>query len=414
MSSDFSKVKAVKDYKNTDMTKIKMDTLCAMEKHSKENGSAHILPINASSAFSYNSLEASIEVFTGQQEGFVYGRYGNPTITAVENKLAAMEALNLEDDLYCTLTSSGMSAIATLLISQLKAGDRIITQYNLYGGTTELLKSILSKQGIHISFCDLEDLDGLEKKLIAEKNVKLIYFESPSNPTLNCLDIKSLVDLAKKYGIDTVMDNTFCTPYLQRGIEMGIDFIIYSTTKFLNGHGNALTGAIICKNEAEQKSIWNHMKLLGSNCNPFDAWLLHNGIKTLPLRMDKHCSNAMALAEFLESRDEVLKVNYPGLNSNKYHKLATRQMDHFGAMLSFELKGGLEAAKKFMNACQLATITSTLGNVDTLLLHPATSSHLNIDPEIRKANGITDGLVRVSVGIENIGDIKADFKRALE
>ncbi len=394
-------------------TQLKFATICARENHVTDNGSPHILPIHASSAFSYESIDASIEVFSGQQEGYVYSRYGNPTVSSVQEKLATLETIDLPDEGFCVMTSSGMSAISTLASSLLKAGDALLTSTNLYGGTSEVFSKIVANNGVEVIYVDFNDEELLSEKIQSHTNIKLIYFETPTNPTLSCLDIRKITDIAKANNILTAIDNTFATCYLQRPLTLGVDIVIYSTTKFLNGHGNSIAGAIIGRDPHHRKAIWTSMKLLGTNCNPFDAWLVHNGLKTLPLRMDKHCSNALTLAQYLENHSKVKKVNYPGLESFTDHHIATKQMSQFGGMLSFELDGDLNDAKRFMDSTQLASITSTLGNTDTLLLHPATSSHLNIPKDIRLSDGITDGLIRVSVGIEDIEDIIEDFELGL-
>jgi len=393
--------------------KAKFDTICVKENIDIESGDSHILPIHASSSFSYENIQDSIDVFTGQKSGYVYSRFGNPTVQSVETKIAALESIDLEEDATCIMTGSGMSAISTLVISQLESGDELLTQYNLYGGTTEVFNKVLSKYGIKVHFVNLEDLNEVEDTLKANPKIKILYFESPSNPTLNCLNIKGLTEIARRFDILTAIDNTFSTAYLQRPLNLGIDFVIYSTTKYLNGHGNSIAGAIVMKNIEHKKQVWTTMKLLGTNSNAFDAWLVHNGIKTLTIRMDKHCQNAMTIATYLESHSKIKKVNYPGLVSNKYHTIASSQMNQFGAMMSFEIDGGIEEAKHFMNKTQLCTIAATLGNVDTLLLHPATASHLNIDKKIREVNGITDGLIRMSIGIENAEDIIKDIDLGL-
>ncbi len=394
-------------------TQLKFATICARENHVTDNGSPHILPIHASSAFSYESIDASIEVFSGQQEGYVYSRYGNPTVSSVQEKLATLETIDLPDEGFCVMTSSGMSAISTLASSLLKAGDALLTSTNLYGGTSEVFSKIVANNGVEVIYVDFNDEELLSEKIQSHTNIKLIYFETPTNPTLSCLDIRKITDIAKANNILTAIDNTFATCYLQRPLTLGVDIVIYSTTKFLNGHGNSIAGAIIGRDPLHRKAIWTSMKLLGTNCNPFDAWLVHNGLKTLPLRMDKHCSNALTLAHYLENHSKVKKVNYPGIESFTDHQIATKQMSQFGGMLSFELDGDLNDAKRFMDSTQLASITSTLGNTDTLLLHPATSSHLNIPKDIRLSDGITDGLIRVSVGIEDIEDIIEDFELGL-
>jgi len=399
--------------RNKDL-KLKQDSICVSENREIENGAAHVLPINASSAFSFKDIESSIDVFEGRSDGFVYSRYANPTIDSVERKLAALESAGMDNEAHCILTGSGMSAISTLLLSLLNPGDALFCQQNLYGGSSELIKEVLGSKGVEIIYGSLSEPETLKTMAERSPNIKLIYFESPSNPCLDCVDIQAICKQANQLGIKTVLDNTFSTSFIQQALPLGVDYVVYSTTKFLNGHGNGLAGAIICRTPEERKSVWNYMKLLGTNASPFEAWLLHNGLKTLAVRLERHCHNALKLAEYLESNDEVYKVNYPGLETSKYKALADKQMQLYGAVLSFELKGGLERAKAFMNACKLCTIASTLGNVDTLLLHPVTSSHLNIDKKIREEQGISDGLIRISVGIENIDDIIKDVSNAID
>jgi len=394
--------------------KLKFDTICVKENIEIGKGTPHVLPIHATSAFSYNKLEDSIDVFTGKEKGYVYSRFANPTVHSVELKLAQLEAIDSEKDAYCVMTSSGLAAISTLCISLLSPGDALLTQADLYGGTSEIFSKIMSKYGVEVILANLSDVEEVEQHLQNYNNIKLLYCESPSNPTLGCINLKQLADLTKNHNVLTAVDNTFCTSYIQRPMSLGIDFVVYSTTKFINGHGNGIAGAIITMDEEHRTNIWTSMKLMGTNCNPFDAWLVHNGLKTMSVRLDRHCSNAMAIAQYLEKHKLVNKVNYPGLESFHDHEVASMQMDQFGGMLSFEIDGGMEAAKRFMNSTELCSITSTLGNVDTLLLHPATSSHLNIDKAIREDNGITDGLVRMSVGIENVHDIISDIELGLE
>jgi methionine-gamma-lyase len=244
----------------------------------------------------------------------------------------------------------------------------------------------------------------------------MLYFETPANPTLACVNMEALSGIARQYGCWSAVDNTFATPYLQQPFRYGVDFIIHSTTKFLNGHGNSIAGALVTTH-TEQMSmggkIWNTMKLAGTNGNPWDAWLLHNGLKTLALRMERHSYNALRIAQFLESESKVIRVNYCGLPSHPDYDIAKKQMRAFGGMLSFELEGGLAAGIRFMNAIKTCTLAPTLGDVDTLILHPASMSHLNVPKEIRLSNGITDGLIRLSVGIEHVEDIIQDLKQAL-
>ena len=313
------------------------------------------------------------------------------------------------------LTSSGMSAIHTLLLGLLKKGDKVLTQGNLYGGTTELLNGIFSQLGIETIFCNLRNIEEVEHLLNTTEGIKLVYCETPANPTLACVDLAAIAGLASKYGAWSAVDNTFATPYLQQPFRFGIDFIVHSTTKFLNGHGNSIAGAIVGRDKnLMRKHIWRAMKLSGTNCSPFEAWLTHNGMKTLALRMERHSDTPLALATWLEEQPEVIRVNYPGLASHPDHALAKTQMSKFGGMMSFELAGGLEAGIACMNKVKFCTLAPTLGDTDTLILHPASMSHLHVPKAIREANEITDGLIRVSVGLEDVRDLIADLGQAIK
>ena len=391
------------------------DSLCVREMASTLTTKPHQLPIYATSSFELESIEQGIDIFTGKERGHVYGRYANPTIDAVANKMAQLEVFGDENlAAHAVMVSSGMAAISTLLLAVLKSGDKILTQGNLYGGTTELFLKIMQPLGIEVVMINLKDLNLVEDTIKADPKIKMLYFETPANPTLSCLDINSLSQISKKNNIFSVVDNTFCTPFLTQPLRLGADFVVHSTTKYLNGHGNSIAGAVIGSDlELMKTKVWQAMKLLGTNCNPFDAWLTHNGMKTLSLRMNAHSSNALTIARWLEEQPEVEQVNYPFLPSFSDFSLAKKQMKAGGGMLSFELKGGLQKGINCMNKLRFCTLAPTLGDVDTLVLHPATMSHLNISKEIRERNGITDGLIRLSVGIENVGDIINDLAQAI-
>ncbi|MBK9254349.1 MAG: aminotransferase class I/II-fold pyridoxal phosphate-dependent enzyme [Saprospiraceae bacterium] len=394
--------------------KISLNSLCVKEYKDNRSTKPHQLPIYATSSFELETVEEGIEIFTGQKKGHVYGRYGNPTIDTVSQKLADMESFGTEYDAYGFLTSSGMSAISTIIYALLKSGDKVLTQGNLYGGTTELLTKVVANAGVETLFIDLTDLELTETTLKANPSVRLMYFETPANPTMACVDIAALCSIAQKYNVLTCIDNTFCTPVIQQPFRFGVDFIIHSTTKYLNGHGNSIAGVIIGHSSELKHKIWTTLKLMGSTCNPFDAWLINNGLKTLGLRIKQHSENAMNIAVFLENHPNVSKVNYNGLLSHEYYQVASRQMRMYGGMLSFEVKGGLQSALQFMNRLKFCTMAPTLGDTDTLVLHPATSSHLNVSKELRVINGISDGLIRVSVGIEECDDILNDINTALQ
>lgn len=358
-------------------------------------------------------MEEGIDIFSGKASGHVYSRYGNPTIDTVSQKLADMEAYGTGLTAYGYLTSSGMSAISTLVLSMLKSGDSILTQNDLYGGTTELFVKVISNSGIKTIFTDLTDIDAVEQILQNNRSVKMLYLETPANPTMKCIDILQMSRLGKKYGVFTCVDNTFCTPIIQQPLSLGVDFVIHSTTKYINGHGNSIAGILIGHDERYKKQIWTTLKLIGSTCNAWDAWLINNGVKTLALRMQKHAENAKQIAEFLEGHAKVKLVNYNGLVSHPYHEVAKRQMKSFGGMLSFEIDGTLKEVLFILNRLKFCKIAPTLGDVDTLVLHPATSSHINVDKSQRELSGISDGLVRLSVGIEDAVDIIEDIEQAL-
>jgi len=391
--------------KNTSFSSI-----CVHELSEKRTTKPHQLPIYATSSFEFADINEGIDIFTGKKKGHVYGRYGNPTLEAVAEKIALLETHGTDLTATGIMVSSGMAAISTLVMGCLKSGDKLLTQGNLYGGTTELFLKIFAPLGIEIILMDLGNPEKVADTLKSDPAIKMLYCETPANPTMACVDIAALAKIAKQYKVITAIDNTFCTPYLQKPLALGIDFVIHSTTKYLNGHGNNIAGVIVGTNtDLMENKVWAAMKLIGTNCNPFDAWLTNNGLKTLTLRMDRHSANALTLAQRLEAHKDVAHVNYPGLPSHASHELAKRQMSQFGGMLSFELKGGLDAGIALMNRVKLCTLAPTLGDVDTLILHPATSSHLNVDKEIRERNGITDGLIRLSVGIEEVEDIWDDL-----
>ncbi len=389
-------------------------SICVKEVDAPVSTKSHILPIYPTSSFVFENIEQGIDIFTGKEQGHVYSRYGNPTVEAVAAKLAALEVYGSDIEANGIMVSSGMSAISTLFMATLKAGDKVLSQGNLYGGTTELLQKIFKNLGVEPIFTNLRDLNQTERLLKENPSIKMLYFETPANPTLACVNIQALSALGKKYGAWTAIDNTFPTPYFQQPLILGCDFVIHSTTKFLNGHGNSIAGVIIGKDLAfMQEKVWTAMKLAGTNCNPWDAWLTHNGLKTLTLRMDRHQANATALANYLKDHNQVAQVNYLSLTDHPDHLLAKQQMSGFGGMMSFELKGGLEAGIKFMSSLKFCTLAPTLGDTDTLILHPASMSHKNVEQAMRERNGITDGLIRVSVGIESVEDIIADMDQAI-
>ena len=381
---------------------------------------AHVSPIFASSTFTFDNAEQGQNRFAGKEKGYIYSRYGNPTSTVAEKVIAALEGFNVKLPggepiaLKALLHASGQAATTTMLLSVLSAGDSVLSHPSLYGGTHEFLYTILPQYGINSMIQDLQDLDKLENTLKKTPSLKLIHIETPSNPTMRCVDLEALCFLAKQYGVLTSVDNTFASPYLQQPFKYGVDFVFHSTTKFLNGHGSAIGGVLIGKDESFMNGkAYKYYKMLGGISNPFDAFLLTQGMKTLELRMERHCDNAEAVANFLKNHPSVARVNYNGLSDHPDYSLTRKQMRRAGAVLSFELKEGLVAGKKFINKLNMCVRAVSVGTADTLVSHPASMSHSAVPREDRRAFGITDGLIRMSVGLENIEDILDDLEQAL-
>ena len=383
--------------------------------HKKDPMYAHQVPIYASSTYVFDSAEQGMRRFDGKEEGFIYSRWGNPTMAEAEEKIAALETFGLGMDAKGILHASGMAAISTLLLANLKPGDKVLSHYSLYGGTNEIITKVLPGLQITPVIADLRNLSLAEEQMKADPQIKMLYLETPANPTIQCVDLEALCGLAKKYHIITACDNTFATPYLQQPFKYGVDFIVHSTTKFLNGHGTAIGGILLGRDlERMNGPITKLHRTLGGNSNPFDAFLLIQGMKTLEVRMERHCHNAMEVAGFLENHPAIARVNYTGLSSHPDHAVAMKQMRHPGAMLSFELKGGLEAGIGFMNRLQMCVRTVSLGTCDTLLSHPASMTHYSVPKAEKEKYGITDGLIRMNTGIENIQDIIRDLDQALQ
>ena len=388
--------------------------------HEQDANNSHLTPIYASSTYIFDSAEQGMRRFSGEEKGYIYSRWGNPTMTEAEEKISALETFGIKDKngdqlkVKTILHASGMAALSTLTIGNLKSGDKILTHFSLYGGMQELLEKVLPELGIETIIVDLRDLNKAEDAIKADDKIKMLYLETPANPTIQCVDIEVLTNLGKQHNLIVAVDNTFATPYLQQPFKFGVDYVFHSTTKFLNGHGTAIGGSLSGTDiEHMEKRITKVHRLLGGNSNPFDAFLLVQGMKTLEVRMERHCHNAMEVAGFLEQHAAIKQVNYLGLASHPDHYTSIKQMSHPGAMLSFELKGGLNAGKKFIDNLQMCVRAVSLGTCDTLLSHPASMTHYGVPKEKREQYGITDGLIRMSVGIENIADILNDLDRSL-
>lgn len=389
--------------------------------HQPDPNYAHLTPIYANSTYVFDEAEQGMRRFSGQEKGYIYSRWGNPTITEAEEKISALESFGLHEEagnpleLKTILHASGMAALSTLMIGTLRSGDKILSHYSLYGGTHELFEKVLPPLGIDVIIADLRNLETATEAMNADSRIKMLYLETPANPTIQCVDLEELTNLAKVKNLIVAVDNTFATPYLQQPFKYGVDYVFHSTTKFLNGHGTAIGGALVSKDVAHMSDhITKVHRLLGGNSNPFDAYLLSLGIKTLEVRMQRHCHNAMEVAGFLEQHPAVSKVNYLGLPAHPDFETASKQMRHPGAMLSFEMKDGLQAAKDFIDKLQMCIRAVSLGTCDTLLCHPASMTHYGVPREKREQYGITDGLIRMSVGIENVQDIILDINQALE
>lgn len=382
---------------------------------------AHLAPIFASSTFTFDSAEQGMERFSGKEKGYTYSRFGNPTTAMAEELIAALESFNINDEngqrlkLKALLHSSGQAAMATMFMSNLSAGDSILSNHSLYGGTFEFLNGFITRFGIRSSFVNMRDLDLLEHSIRKDPSIKLLHLETPANPTMQCVDIEAICKIAKRYDLKCTVDNTFATPYLQQPFKYGADFIFHSTTKFLNGHGTSIGGVLIGKDiEFMKTKGYTTYKLLGGNSNAFDAFLLIQGIKTLSIRMEKHCSNANTVARFLSKHPTVEKVHYNGLESHPDYDISVKQMKDHGAVLSFELKNGFDNAKNFIDKLNVCTRAVSVGTIDTLVSHPASMSHSGMSKEDRYKSGITDGLIRMSVGLEDIDDILFDLDQALQ
>lgn len=346
-----------------------------------------------------------IQESPGKHKGYDYSRTHNPTRTALEKNIAS-----LEEGKYGLAFSSGMSAISTIT-QMLNAGNHIICSDDVYGGTFRLFDKVLKKFNLEFDFIDLTSLQSLERYI--KNTTKLVWLESPSNPLLKLIDIEATAKIAKSHGIVTVVDNTFATPFFQKPLKLGADIVMHSTTKYLNGHSDVIGGALVMNDQELYNKLQFLQNAAGGVPGPFDCFLVLRGIKTLAIRMERHAENAMKIAQFLENHPKVRKVIYPGLNSHPQHELAKRQMTGFGGIVTFFIKGGLEAARKFLERVKVFSLAESLGGVESLIEHPAIMTHASLPKEVRDKIGISDELIRVSVGIENVDDLIDDLKNAL-
>lgn len=384
---------------------------------------AHVSPIYQNSVFTFEDTDSGAAIAGGEKPGYYYTRLNNPNHEQLASKLAALEAWDLlrqepgaepEDLVGGLVFASGMAAVTSAILACVGSGETMLTQSALYDGTYLFLKNLAPRYGINVVWVTDNSLEGWAAAFEAHPKTKLAYIETPVNPALRLTDIAMVVKLAKKYGARVAVDNTFATPYCQRPLTLGADLVLHSTTKYLSGHGQVLGGAAITTDlDLLKGPLYQIYKLLGATPSPIDTWMANIGLKTFELRMERHCRNALRVAKRLENHPLVNKVYYPGLTSHPDHGLAQVQMSDYGGMIAFDLKGGLEAGKRMMDNVKVATLAVSLGNVDTLVQHPASMTHRNTPRELRLAAGITDGLVRLSVGIEDPTDLVRDLFRAI-
>ena len=367
------------------------------------------MPIYQTSTFIFDSAEQGGRRFALEEAGYIYTRLGNPTTTVLENKIAA-----LEEGEAGIATSSGMGAISSTLWTVLKTGDHVVTDKTLYGCTFALMNHGLTKFGVEVTFVDTSNLDEVKNAMKA--NTRVVYLETPANPNLKIVDLEGVCKVAHTNpNTLVIVDNTFATPYMQKPLKLGVDVVVHSATKYLNGHGDVIAGLIVTNKElADQIRFVGLKDMTGAVLGPQEAYYIIRGLKTFEIRMERHCKNARAIADFLNKHPKVEKVYYPGLETHPGYEIAKKQMKDFGAMISFELKGGFEAGKTLLNNLSLCSLAVSLGDTETLIQHPASMTHSPYTKEEREVAGITDGLVRLSVGLENVEDIIADLEQGLE
>lgn len=382
------------------------DTLAIRTGHHRTAEGEHSEPIFPTSSFVFNSAAEAAARFSGEQPGNIYARFTNPTVRAFEQRLAVMEGAQSG-----VATASGMAAILSVCLGLLQSGDHIVSSRSVFGTTTILFDRYMGKFGVDTSFVDLVDLDAWEQAI--QKNSKLLFLETPSNPLTEVADISALADLAHANGCLLVVDNVFCTPALQQPLKLGADIIVHSATKFLDGQGRIIGGAVVGDKEKVGTDIFSVIRTAGPSMSPFNAWIALKGLETLSLRMKAHSSNALKLALYLEQHPMIERVFFPGLASHPQYELAKSQQKDSGGIVSFRIKGGKEQAWKLVDQTLMLSITANLGDTKSTITHPATTTHGRLTDEQRQAAGITDNLIRVAVGLEDIEDIQKDIARGL-
>lgn len=393
-----------------DIEKKSIGTIAIHGGQEKNPFGALATPIYQTSTFIFDSVDQGGARFAGKENGYIYSRLGNPTVAVAENKIAL-----LEKGESCVGTSSGMGAISSTLWTILKSGDHILADKVLYGCTFALLSYGLTKFGIQVEFIDMSDLNMVKSSL--KENTKVIYLETPANPDLKVCDINLISSISHSFNnqIQIIVDNTFGTPYCQNPLTLGADIVVHSATKYLNGHGDVIAGFVVGKKETiDDIRLLGIKDMTGAVLSPHDASLIIRGLKTFEIRMKKHCDNAITIANFLSTHPKVKKVYYPGLSTHQKFEIAKKQMKNFGGIVSFELKDGFDAGKKLLNCLNLCSLAVSLGDTETLIQHPASMTHSSYSKEELKNAGLSEGLVRLSVGIEDVEDIIEDLKKGLD
>ncbi len=368
---------------------------------------ALVSPIYQTSTYTFKTTKEAGDVFAGELDGFVYGRSSSPTQKELEMKIAALEGGEA-----CRVFASGMAAISATCTALLQSGDHVICDTVLYGGTYGLFQDILPKFDVSASFTEVTDIENLRNAL--QPNTKFVYIETPANPTMKVIDIAETAKFCKEHGLTLIVDNTFMSPYFQQPLEHGADIVIHSATKFMGGHGDLLAGAVIGSKKFINENLQVSLTKFGGIISPFTCFLLKRGLQTLALRMEKHNQNALEVARFLENHPKIESLAYPGLESFTQHELVKKQSSGYGGLIAFELKGGIETGQKFCDSLKMIHIAVSLGDVGSLIQHPASMTHRGVPVEERRKHGITDGLIRLAVGIENAKDIIADIEQALD
>lgn len=367
---------------------------------------AHSEAIFTTSSFVFESAEQAAARFSGAEPGFIYSRFSNPTVAAFEARLAAMEGAE-----RCVATASGMSAIMATMQALLQSGDEIVSSRSIFGTTNVLFEKYLRKFGVNTTFVSLTDVEAWRAAITPK--TRILFLETPSNPLSEVADIRALAKVAHQAGALLVVDNCFCTPALQRPLALGADIVIHSATKFLDGQGRCIGGAVAGPTKLMEE-VYGYLRTAGPTLSPFNAWVFLKGLETLSLRMQAHSASALRIADWLEQQPGVDRVHYAGLPTHPQHLLARAQQDAFGGVLSFEVKGGKEEAWRFINATRICSITANLGDVKTTITHPATTTHGRLSPEDRQKAGIKDNLIRLAIGLESVDDLKRDIAKALE